>query len=76
MKVIIPERGGLWVGPHTWNLSMGYLTAAERARDHSHEILGRWLIPSMLIVGPLILVVTTIVVRWALRFAFPRDSLR
>jgi uncharacterized membrane protein len=73
MKVIRPERVGLWIGPHTWNLSMGYLTVAERARDHAHEVLGWWLIPVMLIVGPLILILTTLILRWTLRFAFRRS---
>ena len=70
MKVIRPDRVGLWVGPHTWNLSMGSLTLAERTREHATEVLGWWFIPVMLIVGPLILIVTTVIVRWALRFAF------
>ncbi len=72
LKLIRPERVGLWIGPHTWNLSMGYLSPAERVREHAHEVLGWWLIPVMLIVGPLVLIVTTVIVRWALQFAFPR----
>ncbi len=71
-KVIRPERVGLWVGPHTWDLTMGNLSPAERVREHSHEVLGSWFIPVMLIVGTLILIVTTVIVRWALRFAFPK----
>ena len=76
MKVIRPERVGLWVGPHTWDLTMGDLSPAERASEHSHEVLGSLFIPVMVIVGPLILIVTTVIVRWALRFAFPKTSVR
>lgn len=76
LKVLHPERVGLWVGPHRWNLSMGTLSAAEQTRDHAQELLGWWLIPFGLIVGPLIVVVTTLLLRWALRFAFPRTSVR
>jgi hypothetical protein len=71
LKIFHPDRVGLWVGPHTWNLSMGYLTAAERIHEHAHEVLGWWLIPVMFMAGPIILIVTTIIVRWGLRFAFP-----
>jgi hypothetical protein len=51
---------------------MGVLTAAEQGRAHAQEVLGWWLIPFGLITGPLILIVTTLLLRWALRFAFPK----
>jgi hypothetical protein len=76
LKVFYPERVGLWVGPHRWNLSMGTLSAAEQARDHARELLGWWLIPVGLVVGPLVLLLTTLLLRWALRFAFPRTFVR
>ena len=72
LKWFDPERVGLWVGSQMWNLSLGSLTVAERAREHVHEVLGWWLIPIGLIVGPIILVLTTLILRWTLRFAFRR----
>ncbi len=76
LKVLHPDRVGLWIGPHRWDLSMGALTAAEQARAHAQEVLGWWLIPFGLIAGPLILVVTTLLLRWTLRFAFPSTAVR
>jgi hypothetical protein len=49
---------------------MGALTATEQARDHAHVVLGWWLIPFGLIGGTLVLIVTTMILRWMLRFAF------
>jgi hypothetical protein len=72
LKFFHPDRVGLWVGPHMWNLSMGTLTVAERAREHATEVLGWWLVPIGFIAGPLILILTTLILRWALRFAFPK----
>jgi hypothetical protein len=71
LKVLHPDRVGLWIGPHMWDLSMGALTTAELDQAHAHELLGWWLIPFGLVAGPLILVATTLLLRWALRFAFP-----
>ncbi len=76
LKVLHPDRVGLWVSTHRWNLSLGTLTAAEQSRDHAQELLGWWLIPFGLIAGPLLVVVTTLLLRWALRFAFPPTSAR
>jgi uncharacterized membrane protein len=73
LKWFHPDRVGLWVGPQIWNLSMGVLTVAERAREHAHEVLGWRLIPIGLIVGPVILILTTLILRWTLRFAFRRN---
>ncbi len=73
LKWFHPDRVGLWVGPQIWNLSLGALTVAERAREHVHEVLGWWLIPIGIIVGPLILILTTLILRWTLRFAFRRN---
>ncbi|HEV2703235.1 MAG TPA: hypothetical protein VGV09_16530, partial [Steroidobacteraceae bacterium] len=53
----------------------GVLSAAEQGRAHAHEVLGSSLIPFSLIAGPLILAITTLVVRWALRFAVPPRDL-
>ena len=72
LKWFHPDRVGLWVGPQMWNLSMGSLTVAERTREHAHEVLGWWLVPIGLIVGPIILILTTLILRWTLRFAFRR----
>jgi hypothetical protein len=55
-----------------WNLSMGTLTVAERAREHATEVLGWWLVPIGFIAGPLIVLITSLILRWALRFAFPK----
>ncbi len=76
LKMLNPERVGLWVGPHYWDLSLGALSAAEQGGAHAQEVLGWWLIPFGLSAGPLILVVTTLLLRWALRFAFPRTAVR
>jgi uncharacterized membrane protein len=70
MKFISPDRVGLWIGPGMTNLSMGSLTLAERQREHATEVLGWWLVPIGFIVGPIILILTTLILRWALRFAF------
>jgi uncharacterized membrane protein len=72
LKFFDPDRVGLWVGPQVWNLSMGSLTVAERQREHATEVLGWWLVPIGFIAGPLILILTTLILRWALRFAFPK----
>jgi hypothetical protein len=74
LKVLHPDQVGLWIGPHRWDLSMGVLTAAEQGRAHAQEVLGWWLIPFGLITGPLILILTTLMLRWALRFAFPTPA--
>jgi hypothetical protein len=76
LKFFHPDRVGLWVGPQVWNLSMGSLTLAERTREHATEVLGWWLVPIGFIVGPLTLILTTLILRWALRFAFHGDSAR
>lgn len=75
-KPFHPDRVGLWVGPHRFNLSLGMLTAAEQAHDQAREILGWWLIPIGLTVGPLILILTTMILRWMLQFAFRTTSIR
>lgn len=76
LKMLNPDRVGLWVGPQYWNLSLGALSAAEQGRAHAHEVLGWWLVPFGLIAGPLILIVTTLLLRWGLRFAFPPIAIR
>jgi hypothetical protein len=76
LKFFYPDRVGLWVGPQVWNLSMGSLTVAERTREHATEVLGWWLVPIGFIAGPITLVLTTLILRWALRFAFRGNSAR
>jgi uncharacterized membrane protein len=70
LKVLYPDRVGVWVGPHGWDFSMGVLSAAEQGRAHAHEVLGSSLVPVALLAGPIILIITTVLLRWALRFAF------
>jgi hypothetical protein len=74
LKFFHPDRVGLWMGPQVWNLSMGSLTVAERTREHATEVLGWWLVPIGFIVGPLTVILTTLILRWALRFAFPKPA--
>ncbi len=76
LKFFHPDRVGLWVGPQVWNLSMGSLTVAERTREHATEVLGWWLVPIGFIAGPVTLILTTLILRWALRFAFRGKSAR
>jgi hypothetical protein len=74
LKFFDPDRVGLWVGPQSWDMSLGTLTVAERTREHATEVLGWWLVPIGLIAGPLTLIITTLILRWALRFAFPKTQ--
>jgi|SRR5580698_9889757 uncharacterized membrane protein len=76
LKPFHPDRVGLWVGRRGWDLSMGAISAAEQTRDQARELLGWWLIPFALIVGPLMLILTTMILRWMLRFAFRRTPIR
>ena len=67
LKPFFPNNIGLWVSSH------GIELAAPNASDLGPELVGWWIIPMSLFVGVLFLVVTTLILRWALRFA-PRTS--
>jgi hypothetical protein len=43
---------------------------------HAQELLGWWIIPIGLSGGIVIILVTTLVLRWLLRFALPRRAAR
>jgi uncharacterized membrane protein len=63
MKPFLWEKVGLWV--HSNGLTMGTISATETG----HELMGWWIIPFGLVVGPLFLIGTTRFLRWMLRFA-------
>ena len=63
LKLFIPSQVGAWIGPHRI-LSIGVVNDPA-ARD----VLGWWLVPLCLVGGPLIIMATTRVLRWTLRFA-------
>jgi hypothetical protein len=66
MKPIWPQRIGLWVSDHRF--SMGDMV--DRGA-HAQELLGWWIIPIGLIGGVVMILVTTLLLRWLLRFALP-----
>ena len=61
-KIIAPAEFGGWVGPHHFDIGVNNDPAAR-------DILGRWLVPIGLIGGPALILATTRVLRWTLRFA-------
>jgi uncharacterized membrane protein len=63
MKPFLWDKVGLWVSSN--GFSMGTVDANVRGR----ELMGWWIIPFGLIVGPLFLIGTTRFLRWMLRFA-------
>jgi uncharacterized membrane protein len=63
LKPIFPGRVGAWVTPD------GDLTIGMTATPGAQDVLGWWLIPIGLAVAALVLVGTTRLLRWALRFA-------
>jgi len=63
MKPFLWEKVGLWV--HSNGLTMGTISSTETGQ----ELMGWWIIPFGLIVGPLFLIGTTRFLRWMLRFA-------
>jgi len=71
MKPIWPQRIGLWVSDHRF--SMGDMV--DRGA-HAQELLGWWIIPIGLICGLVIILLTTLLLRWLLRFALPPRTAR
>jgi hypothetical protein len=66
MKPIWPQRIGLWVTDHRF--SMGDMV--DRGA-HAQELLGWWIIPVGFVCGVVIILLTTLLLRWLLRFALP-----
>jgi uncharacterized membrane protein len=64
VKPFLPEVIGLWVSGRSITLGA---TSAPQGR----ELLGYWIVPLGLIAGVVLIVVTTAVLRWLLRFARP-----
>jgi uncharacterized membrane protein len=62
-KPFMWEKVGLWV--HSNGFTMGTISATE----NGHELMGWWIIPFGLIVGPVFLIGTTRFLRWMLRYA-------
>jgi uncharacterized membrane protein len=71
MKPIWPQRIGLWVSDHRF--SMGDMV--DRGA-HAQELLGWWIIPIGLVCGIVIILLTTLLLRWLLRFALPPRAAR
>jgi uncharacterized membrane protein len=61
-KLIWPHEVGAWVGPGEFNIGTNASPAA-------HDVLGWWLVPIGLGLGALVVVGTTRLLRWTLRFA-------
>jgi uncharacterized membrane protein len=61
-KVIWPHEIGAWVGDGTFSIGTNSSLAA-------HDVLGWWLVPLGLVVGAVVVVGTTRLLRWTLRFA-------
>jgi hypothetical protein len=69
-KPFLPDRIGLWKSQYRF--SMGIISPTE----HAQELLGWWIIPVGLILGITLIVVTTALLRWMLRYALPRRAAR
>lgn len=65
LKPFFPDRVGLWIYDDNVQLGMQSSPAAG-------ELLGWWIIPFGLLFGAVFLVLTTRLLRWALRFASRR----
>ena len=63
LKIFAPSQIGAWVGPHAI-FDIG-VNSDPAARD----VLGWWLVPIGLVGGPALVIATTRVLRWTLRFA-------
>ena len=61
-KIVAPQQVGAWLGPHGFNIGTN---SDLDARD----VLGWWLVPFGFAFGTLLLVGTTRLLRWSLRFA-------
>lgn len=62
LKIIWPHEVGAWVGPGKFSIGTNSSLAA-------HDVLGWWLVPVGLGLGALVVVGTTRLLRWTLRFA-------
>jgi len=61
-KIVAPQDVGAWVSP-------GGLSIGANSNPAAHDVLGWWLVPIGLAVGALVVVGTTRLLRWTLRFA-------
>jgi uncharacterized membrane protein len=62
-KIFAPAQIGAWVGPHAvFNIGVNNDPAAR-------DVLGWWLVPISLVGGAALVLATTRVLRWTLRFA-------
>lgn len=61
-KIFVSSQVGVWVGPRAFNIGVNHDPAAR-------EVLGWWLVPVGLAGGAALVVATTRVLRWTLRFA-------
>jgi uncharacterized membrane protein len=61
-KIIAPDQVGAWVGA-------GHFSIGTNSDLGARDVLGWWLVPIGLAVGALIVVGTTRLLRWTLRFA-------
>jgi len=63
LKIFAPSQIGAWVGPHAvFDIGVNNDPAAR-------DVLGWWLVPVGLVGGPALIMATTRVLRWTLRFA-------
>jgi uncharacterized membrane protein len=62
LKPFLPSHIGLWLDPPLF--SIGYFNAADHLK---HEVLGWWIVPLGLAIGPLMLIWTTRLVQWLIR---------
>jgi uncharacterized membrane protein len=63
LKIFLPGKIGAWVGPHAlFDIGANNDPAAR-------DVLGWWLVPLGLLGGPAVIMATTRILRWTLRFA-------
>ncbi len=62
-KFVAPSQVGVWVGPHA------LFDIGVNNDPTAREVLGWWLVPVVLAGGAAIVVATTRLLRWTLRFA-------
>ena len=62
LKIIWPHEVGAWVGP-------GKFSIGTNSSLGAHDVLGWWLVPVGLGLGALVVMGTTRLLRWTLRFA-------
>ena len=67
-KILAPQQFGAWVGPHAFDIGV---INDPSARD----VLGWWLVPIGIIGGSALVLATTRVLRWTLRFARMRKPI-